>query len=107
MRTKPDTRKRSILKAAGLIAASFCAFTPWLYGALLQSPQPAALVIAGGTLIDGNGGPPLRDVQIVIQGNRIARVGKTGEDRPANAQVVNADGKFILPGLWDALDNFV
>jgi imidazolonepropionase-like amidohydrolase len=107
MRTMPEARHRRIRKAAGLIAALLCAFAPWLYGGFLQSTQPAPLVIAGGVLIDGNGGPPVRDAQIVIQGNRIVRVGKKGDDRPPNAQVINADGKFILPGLWDALDNFV
>src|SRR5256885_799692 len=99
--------KRSIRRAAGLSAALFCAFAPWLYGAFLQAPRPAPLVIAGGTLIDGNGGSPVRDVEIVIEGNRILRIGQKGQDRPPNAQVINADGKFILPGLWDALDNFV
>ena len=36
--------------------------------------QESALVIAGGTLIDGNGGEPLTDAVIVIEGNRIAGV---------------------------------
>ncbi len=74
---------------------------------LAQGAQPAALVIEGGTLIDGNGGTPVRDVQIVIQGNRITNIGRKGQNRLANAEVINADGKFILPGLWDSLDNFV
>ena len=65
------------------------------------------MIIDGGVLIDGNGGPPVRDVQIVIQGNRIAAIGRKGQNTPPNAQVINADGKFILPGLWDGLDNFV
>ncbi len=75
--------------------------------ALAQGAQPAVLVIDGGILIDGNGGPPVRDVQIVIEGNRITNIGRKGQTRPANAQVLNADGKFILPGLWDSLDNFI
>jgi len=74
---------------------------------LAQGAEPGVLVVEGGTLIDGNGGAPVRDVQIVIQGNRITNIGRKGENRPANAQVINGDGKFILPGLWDSLDNFI
>jgi len=36
--------------------------------------QESALVITGGTLIDGNGGEPISDAVIVIEGNRIAEV---------------------------------
>ena len=68
-----------------------------------SAQQPAALVIEGGTLIDGNGGAPVRDTAIVIQGNRITAVAAKGKVAyPANARVINAAGKFVLPGLWDS-----
>src|SRR5215212_5331455 len=68
-----------------------------------QAPQPAALVIDGGTLIDGNGGTPLRDAVVVVQGTKITAVGRKGQVTvPANARVVNATGKFVLPGLWES-----
>lgn len=68
-----------------------------------QAQQPAALVIEGGTLIDGNGGAPLRDAAIVIQGNRITSVSRRGQvSYPPNAHVINAAGKFVLPGLFDS-----
>jgi len=64
---------------------------------------PAPLVIDGGTLIDGNGGTPVTDAVVTIQGDRIVSVSRRGQAAiPANAQVIRADGKFILPGLWDA-----
>jgi len=72
--------------------------------AFAQGPPP--LVIEGGTLIDGNGGAPVPNVQIVIRGNKVASVGKKGAAIPAGAQVVNADGKFILPGLWNSQLNY-
>ena len=63
----------------------------------------AALVIDGGTLIDGNGGAPVQNSVIVITGNRISGVGRKGQvSVPANAQVINAAGKFIIPGLIDS-----
>src|SRR5439155_25450294 len=64
---------------------------------------PGVLVIDGGTLIDGNGGAPVPNAAIVIQGNRITTVGRKGQTAyPPNAQVIQADGKFIIPGLWDS-----
>ncbi len=71
--------------------------------ASLQGLQNVPLVIEGGTLIDGNGGEPVRDALIIIQGNRIETVSRKGQvSYPAGAKVVQADGKFILPGLMDA-----
>ena len=68
-----------------------------------QAQQQATLVIDGRTLIDGNGGPPVTDALILVQGNRITNISKKGQAAyPANAQVIHADGKFILPGLWEA-----
>jgi imidazolonepropionase-like amidohydrolase len=69
----------------------------------LQGERPATLVIEGGTLIDGNGGTPVPDALIVIQGNKIESVSRKGQaSYAAGAQVLKADGKFILPGLIDA-----
>ncbi|MEP7310210.1 MAG: amidohydrolase family protein [Acidobacteriota bacterium] len=83
------------------------ALLPSQQTARAQGAQPAALVIEGGTLIDGNGGAPVRDVQIVVEGNKITRIGRKGQAPPAGARVVNADGKFIVPGLIDALVNYL
>ena len=60
------------------------------------------LVIEGGTLIDGTGGAPLSDAVIVIEGNRIAAIGPRGQVQlPQDAEVIDASGKFILPGFID------
>lgn len=71
-----------------------------------QAEGTDTVVVDGGSLIDGNGGTPFRDVQVVIQGNRISKIGKKGDAIPLGAQVIRADGKFILPGLWDSQLNF-
>jgi hypothetical protein len=61
------------------------------------------LVIEGGTLIDGNGGNPVPDSLIIIQGNRITNVSRRGQaPYPPTAQVINATGKYVLPGFWEA-----
>jgi imidazolonepropionase-like amidohydrolase len=48
------------------------------------------------------GAPPKPDVTVVITGNRITTIGRTGEvSIPRDAQVIDATGKFLIPGLWD------
>jgi imidazolonepropionase-like amidohydrolase len=70
--------------------------------ARMQGTQPS-LVIEGGTRIDVNGGAPVSDSLIVIQGNRITNVSRKGQIAyPPGAEVVKADGKFIVPGFWEA-----
>jgi imidazolonepropionase-like amidohydrolase len=59
-------------------------------------------VIQGGTLIDGTGRPAVEDAVVVFEGGRIQEVGKRGEVTiPRGAQVIDAKGKTILPGLID------
>jgi imidazolonepropionase-like amidohydrolase len=72
-----------------------------------QNAAAPALVIQGGTLIDGNGGAPVANAVVVVQGNRITAVGRAGQVQiPAGARVINAQGKYVLPGLWDAQVNY-
>ena len=72
-----------------------------------QSQQAPALVIEGGTLIDGNGGTPVQDSVVVIQGNKIASVSRKGQvTYPANAWIIKADGKYVLPGLFDSQNSY-
>jgi hypothetical protein len=66
------------------------------------SSQPAPLVLAHVTLIDVTGGPSKPDMTVVIRGDRISDIGKAGEmPVPPDATVVDASGKFLIPGLWD------
>jgi len=73
------------------------------FGDTTLAQQPATLVIEGGTLIDGNGGAPVPNAVVVVQGNRITAVSRRGQiSTPAGARVIDATGKFVLPGLWDS-----
>ncbi len=59
-------------------------------------------VISGGTLIDGTGRPPLPDVTVIIEGERIREVGPSSSiNIPGGARIIDASGKFVLPGLID------
>ena len=67
----------------------------------------AGIVIQGATLIDGNGGAPVENSVVVIEGNRITAVGVDGEVAiPDDAQIIDAAGKYVLPGLLDAKSNW-
>ena len=61
-----------------------------------------ALVIRHVTVIDATGAPAKRDRDVVIRGGRIASVDSAGlAAPPRDAQVIDATGKFLIPGLWD------
>ncbi|MDT9600204.1 amidohydrolase family protein [Sphingosinicella rhizophila] len=66
------------------------------------SAQPRSVIaITGATIIDGNGGTPLRDASILIEDDRIVRVGKGAIAIPKDAKHIDASGKYIIPGLID------
>ena len=61
-------------------------------------------VLTGATLIDGNGGEPLKNAAVHIKGDRIAWVGSAA-NLPADAQDAkqyDVSGKWLMPGLIDA-----
>ncbi len=68
-----------------------------------QRTQPTATIaIVGATLIDGNGGAALPDAIVVISGNRITAVGPRGKVAiPAGARVIDATGRWLVPGFID------
>jgi imidazolonepropionase-like amidohydrolase len=72
--------------------------------AKVNDRQPR-LLIKNGTLIDGSGSKAAQNSLIAIEGNRISHLGPAGAAmRPETADdnVIDAAGKFILPGLIDA-----
>ncbi len=85
-----------LIRAAGL---SLCA-------ALLSTQVDAASVLVrGGSLIDGTGRAPVANASVLITDGLIAKVwsGNTGAPViPEGTQVIEAAGKFIIPGLIDS-----
>jgi imidazolonepropionase-like amidohydrolase len=61
-----------------------------------------ALAFTHVTVIDTAGGPSRADQTVVIAGARIVAVGAGKEVKvPEGAEVIDATGKFLIPGLWD------
>ena len=69
---------------------------------LPSTRRTESIAIIGGTLVDGTGGPPLENSVVLIQGERIAAVGRVNDLKiPPDSWKVQAAGKSILPGLID------
>ena len=68
-----------------------------------QPSTTSVIAIVGATLIDGTGGPVVTDSTVIIRGERIVAVGKRGVVKvPDGAEVVEAEGLTLLPGLIDS-----
>ncbi len=60
------------------------------------------LAIRGGTLLDGNGGPPLKDPVILVRKSRITQVGTAREVTiPEGARVLDMGQCVLMPGMMD------
>ena len=108
MSALPSIVRRRTARAGRLVAAP--AFMALALLSLLASDAsragaqaPAAVTaIVGATLIDGNGGAPVDDAVVVVTGNKITMVGKRGAVTiPPNARVIDAKGKWLVPGFID------
>lgn len=63
------------------------------------------IVIRHATLIDGTGSAPLPDARVVVDGERIARVGPDAGPVEAGTEI-DASGYFLLPGFFDVHVHF-
>ncbi len=62
--------------------------------------EAGQIALTGVTVIDGTGGPVLRNQTVVLDGNRIAAVGPTGDvDIPSGARVMDLSGHTVMPGM--------
>jgi imidazolonepropionase-like amidohydrolase len=60
--------------------------------------------IVGATVLNGTGKAPIGDAVVLVDGDRIHSVAAARGDgaAPENADVVDARGKYVVPGLMDA-----
>jgi imidazolonepropionase-like amidohydrolase len=86
-----------------LVSLCLVLVTPALFfaqGNLATDQRPLAFTHV--SVIDTTGGPLQPDMTVIVSGNRITALGKTGNLAiPKAAQVTDAKGKFMIPGLWD------
>ncbi|MDX1660169.1 MAG: amidohydrolase family protein [Gemmatimonadota bacterium] len=63
--------------------------------------RPGDVAIVGATVVAMDGSDPLADAVVLVRDDRIAAVGPRGSIDPGVARRVEADGGFLIPGLWD------
>ena len=65
------------------------------------------IAIVGGRLIDGTGKPPVENSVVILHEGKVAAAGPLASTPvPEGAQVVDARGKSVLPGLWEMHAHF-
>jgi len=80
--------------------------TPSAYGdsgSVADDSQIAPAVIVGAKLIDGTGGPPVENSAIYVENGLIRSITSAETVSPADGvTMIDARGKFIIPGIVDA-----
>jgi hypothetical protein len=70
--------------------------------AAAQMARARVLAITGATIEDSTGAPPVKDDVILIENGVITAVGPRNRVRiPKDATLLDATGKYAIPGLWD------
>jgi hypothetical protein len=73
-----------------------------LAGAVPAAAQTERLALTHVTIVDVDSGGTRADHTVLIDGNRITWTGPASQARiPAGTRVVDAPGKYVIPGLWD------
>jgi imidazolonepropionase-like amidohydrolase len=73
-------------------------------GLICALPAAAQMrAFTGATIIDGNGGKPIANGVLLIDGKTIKAVGPVSRvSIPSSAERIDVTGKYIVPGLMDA-----
>jgi Amidohydrolase family len=93
-RSRRHSQKRTISALLLLMLPAVAVAAP------TASSAPTSLVFTHATVVDVRTGHVLRDQTIVITGDRIIALSSRAEI-PVKAELVNATGKFVIPGFWD------
>jgi imidazolonepropionase-like amidohydrolase len=89
-------------RTAAAVLALACTVT-----VLAEEVSPPPRAITGATLIDGRGGAPVRNANVIVRDGKIACAGTAAQcPVPKGVTVVDAKGMWITPGLVDAHMHF-
>ena len=65
------------------------------------APLPGSLAIINARILDGTGAPAIEFGYVIVRDGYIVEVGDDEGDLPADAQVIDAAGRTVMPGLGD------
>ncbi|MDT7843362.1 amidohydrolase family protein [Streptomyces justiciae] len=106
-RSRREVLGRAVTLAGTALTATAVAPTPARATTAAGRPAGAdadeSYALTHVTVIDATGAPARRDMTVVVNGARIAAVGRTGTVAvPPGARVVDLAGKYVIPGLIES-----
>jgi imidazolonepropionase-like amidohydrolase len=94
------TRRNKNMKK--LWIALILVVAPWAAGQAQETATARMTAIVGATVVNLDGGAPLRDAVVLVDGERIAAIGSADDIAvPAGAEVIDAGGTWLIPGLMN------
>src|SRR5437667_7627509 len=93
-----------VIRIQMCLRSSFAAFLLALTagGALnAQTPALETVSIIHVTVVDIASGRKLPDQTVLLQSERILSVSAFDSSNPPQGRVIDAHGRFLIPGLWD------
>jgi hypothetical protein len=102
----PDGSESSIPRLLDAQQKTDAAWSERIARALAHTPR-GDLVIRNARLFDPRDLSVTPATSVVVSGERIVRVGPDADVKPsANAETLDAKGRFLMPGLWDNHQHF-
>jgi hypothetical protein len=102
----PDGTESSIKELQAAQEKTDAAWSEKMARSLARKPA-GDLVIRNARLFDPRDLSVTPGTSVIISGDRIVRVGPDADVKPpAKAEVIDAHGKFLMPGLWDNHQHF-
>jgi len=90
-----NSRSRSLVFSLLSVPILYCV-------AACSEPHPATIAIIHATIIDATGAPPKPNSTILVDHEKISAIGPDSSlEIPPGARVIDATGKFLIPGLAD------
>jgi imidazolonepropionase-like amidohydrolase len=95
--------RRTLLVSGALVLSGFLGAR-----AISQSVSTAQLALVGGTIYASPTEEPIRDGVVLVDGGRIAAVGRRASVRvPRGTEVIDATGSTITAGFWNSHVHFL
>jgi len=102
----PDGSDSSIARLREEQQKTDAAWSKRIARVLAHTPR-GELVIRNARLFDPRDLSVTPGTSVVVRGERIVRVGPDAAVKPsANAEIIDAQGRFLMPGLWDNHQHF-
>ena len=102
----PDGSESSIAQLRDAQQKTDAAWSERIARALAHTPR-GDLVIRNARLFDPRDLSVTPATSVLVSGERIVRVGPDADIKPsANAEIIDAQGRFLMPGLWDNHQHF-